>query len=112
MRTRLALISCGMLVVALAQGCSGAHVGRPARLDQASALALAVDLANAECAKLYSAKPFNSESFAIVFLGDRWHWGEIDPAGPRGYSGTVSFDAFGEERRVQIVLQVDKPEYR
>ena len=104
---RALILGCMVLMTALAAGC-GARIRDSAPLDEASALALAVDLANAECEQQYSARPFDVSSYRIVFLGDRWHWGEIDPAGPGGFSGTASFDAFGEARRVQVVFHMDQ----
>jgi len=68
---------------------------------------LAVTLANRECLAEYSTAPFDSASFPIEFLAGRWQWGHRDPAGIRGYSAAVSFDAFGDDPRVKVFFHED-----
>jgi hypothetical protein len=96
------------LVIALGFGChTSTHKSGGHDLTASEALALAVELANQECSARYSAEPFTSESYKILFEDGRWHWGALDPGGDGGYSAVVSFNARGEDPRVEIFLSTD-----
>ena len=97
-----------ILVVVLGLGCqaSSRQTVDP-ELTASEALALAVDLANKECGARYSATPFTSESYEIFFEDGSWHWGALDLAGDGGYSVVVSFNARGEDQRVEVFLSTD-----
>jgi hypothetical protein len=104
----------GRVAVALALaailfwGCAATARHHPVRLTEQDALTLAVSLANQECRTQYDAAPFGAGTYPVRFSDGRWHWGQIDPGGPGGFSGTVSFDAYGEDRRVQVRFHTDE----
>jgi hypothetical protein len=76
-------------------------------ISKQEALALAVTIANKECMERFSTSPFDSTSYPIEFKHGRWQWGAIDLAGANGYSGIVSFDAYGNNQRVEVFLSTD-----
>jgi hypothetical protein len=78
-------------------------------LSRSDALALAVSLANEECARKYETAPFDVSSYPIEYLDDRWQWGAVDPHGVHGYSALVSFDGRGGSRSVEVFFSTDVP---
>jgi hypothetical protein len=96
------------LAAALFLGCAATGLHRPARLTESDALALAVSLANQECKAQYDAAPFRADTYPVRFADGRWHWGQVDPGGPGGFSGTVSFDAYGKDPRVLVRFHTDE----
>jgi hypothetical protein len=101
---RLAALTLVALVLA---GCSQALRGPGDLLGEQEALALAVSLANDACETRYHRSPFGADTYAIMFEEGRWTWGRLDPAGPGGYSATVSFDSRGGERDVEVYFSSD-----
>jgi hypothetical protein len=78
-------------------------------LSEDDALALAVSIANEECFKRYSERPFNEESYMIKFEEGRWRWGRLDLSGEHGYSAIVSFDSNGKNKTVEVYYSTDLP---
>jgi hypothetical protein len=95
------------LIALTLMGCAGSHRGHGDALGEQEALALAVSLANDACQTRYHRAPFEAGTYSIDFADGRWRWGRLDPAGPRGYSATVSFDAQGGDRQVEVYLSTD-----
>lgn len=97
-----------LVLAVMGAGCGSSirDQARP-RLSQSAALLHAVTLANDECMARYSVAPFDTSSYAINFRGGRWHWGYLDPKGKIGFSAVVSFDAYGEDPIVEVVLSTD-----
>jgi hypothetical protein len=90
-------------------GCAGSSSDSDkGALSQSQALQLAVELANEECQAQFAAAPFDTASYSIRFVNDRWWWGGLDLAGPGGLSASVSFDAAGGDRRVEAYLSTDQ----
>lgn len=77
------------------------------KLTQAQAADLAATLANAECNRYYKKQPFKPDSFPAALTAGRWQWGRLDPKGSGGFSAEVSFDARGQNRKVQIFMSND-----
>ncbi|MCB9514361.1 MAG: hypothetical protein R3C71_11610 [Candidatus Krumholzibacteriia bacterium] len=100
------LAALALIALSLA-GCSRALRGGGDVLGEQEALALAVGLANEACEARYQRSPFAADNYGILFAEGRWRWGRLDPAGPRGYSATVSFDARGEAREVEVFFSHD-----
>ena len=107
----LRLVSAGAVLVAslfLFAGCTGVRQGsHPQGLSRQQALQLAVSLANQECQAKFSTAPFDTATSRIHFVDGRWSWGGLDLAGPAGLSADVSFDAHGDDRRVEAYLSAD-----
>lgn len=104
---------CGLLVsiicARLTLGCGGTYDGHAqSPISQSQALELAVTMANEECMSKFSVAPFDSSSSSIEFKSDRWHWGGLDLAGHGGISASASFDAQGNDRRVEVYLSTDR----
>jgi hypothetical protein len=98
-----------IMVIAGLLGCAGTGRQNPrSPLSKSRALELAVALANEKCLAQFKHAPFDTTSYAIIFREDRWCWGSLDLAGYRGYSANVTFDAWGENRRVEVYLSTDQ----
>ena len=102
---------CGLVafIILVALGCGGTKDRNvTAVLSQPEALKLAVSLANEDCLSKFSMAPFDSTSSTIEFKDGRWSWGGLDLAGHAGLSASVSFDAHGNDRRVEVYLSTDR----
>ncbi len=98
-----------IIALAVCIGCHGAGpkvVEKP--LSKSEALELAVKLANEKSMAMFSAAPFDSTSYEVLFKEGRWIWGNLDPAGIDGYSARVTFDAYGINRTVEVYLSTDR----
>lgn len=94
---------------ALVLGCGGTQDGGTERpISESQALELAIEIANEECMSKFSTAPFDRSSSRIVFKDGRWLWGGLDLAGPAGLSASVSFDAYGANRHVEVFLSTDR----
>ena len=99
-----------VLVVGCFLGCqSGFRDSTAPQLTEYDALFLAVKLANEECSKQFSVKPFDESSFSVSFKNGKWHWGELDLSGVNGFSGVVTFDPWGKHPSVEVFLSTDLP---
>jgi hypothetical protein len=78
------------------------------QLNQTSALVLAVTLANDRCSELYGVRPFDHDSYEILWSDGKWRWGGLDVYGAQGYSAFVTFDRRGEDRSVEVFYSTDK----
>jgi hypothetical protein len=77
-------------------------------LSAKGASARAAELANEACKRRFGVRPFRPENWAIAQGSDgRWTWGQVDPAGPGGYSAFVSFEPDGGAPRVDVYLATD-----
>jgi len=68
---------------------------------------LAAKLANEECERLYSKRPFKATQHKAVLEGDSYRWGRLDPGGPGGLSAVVTFRADGSQPDVKVYLSTD-----
>jgi len=77
-------------------------------LDHLRAAELAAHLANDECDRLYGERPFDSDSYPVLFTMDRYEWGRLDPRGINGFSSTVSFTPQGSDPNVRVYWSSDQ----
>ena len=104
-------------VVVGAMGCSGrSSINQGSRatpmqlarvLSSSAAAELAAKLANEECERLYSKRPFKATQHKAVLEGDSYRWGRLDPGGPGGLSAVVTFRADGSQPDVKVYLSTD-----
>ena len=94
---RFARFAAAIGVTVWAAGCAS-----PRALTSVSAGVLAARLANERCQKAYGARPFAPEDFEAVNAGGRWHWGGDEGGLIDGYAADVSFDAGGNDPRVEV----------
>jgi hypothetical protein len=98
-----------VICAALHLGCGGTHDGHAnSSISESQALQIAVAAANEECMSRFSIAPFDSSSSSIEFRNGRWFWGGLDVAADAGLSASVSFDAQGNDRRVEVYLSTDQ----
>lgn len=77
-------------------------------LTKEQAAILASKIANGKFQKDFGFSPFKPESYTALFIGSKWHWGEISPAGVNGCSAAVTFDKDGSNEDVKIAYFIDK----
>jgi tetratricopeptide (TPR) repeat protein len=77
-------------------------------LDAHRAAVWAACLANDECQDQWDRRPFSPDSFACEKAQGKWHWGQMDPAGVRGFSAIVSFEADGSKPSVEVFFSSDR----
>ena len=111
------VLPCCLLTVAIGQaGCSRPstkqanssttqHVARV--LSPSVAAELAARLANDECERRYTKRPFMAQQHAAVLKDDVYRWGRLDPGGPSGLSAVVTFRADGSQPDVQVYFSTD-----
>ena len=69
---------------------------------------LASELANDKCHAVFGVSPFTPESYKAQLMGERWHWGKIEPPGIHSYSAEVLFNVDGSDQKVRVVFHTDK----
>ena len=77
-------------------------------LTQEQAAILASKIANDKFQKDFGYSPFKPDSYKAELVDNRWHWGEIKPAGINGCSAEVTFDRDGSDENVKIAFFIDK----
>lgn len=107
MRTIVQTIVMVLLAFSLVAASEADKAGKKV-LSKDDALALAVELANAECEESFGERPFDLKSFEVVKDGGRWRWGELDVHGENGYSARVSFNLKGAKDSVEVYLSTDR----
>jgi hypothetical protein len=78
------------------------------RFSAEQAADLAAKLANDECERRYERRPFSPSDYPVEFVGDRFTWGRLDPAGEGGFSAEVSFGPSGGDGEVKCYFSSDK----
>ena len=77
-------------------------------LSPGEAARLAARLANEESARRYHRQPFQAGQNAAV-LRDGWYsWGGLNEGARSGFSALVSFDARGQDARVEVFFSSDE----
>ena len=84
----------------------------PFKLTPTEATALATRLANEECHRLYSKRPFKQDWSQAVLRNDKYQWGGLDVGGPGGFSAFVTFGVKGELPFVEVYYSGDTLEWR
>jgi len=69
--------------------------------------ALAAQLANDECERLYNRRPFTSDSYPVRVTQDGYEWGQLDPAGYHGISAHVKLPRNLKDPEVTVYFSVD-----
>ena len=114
--TRLALPCCIITIAICQVGCSrpstkqasSSATPRVARVLSPNVAAdLAAKLANDECERRYTKRPFTAQQHAAVLKDDVYRWGRLDPGGPSGLSAVVTFRADGSQPDVQVYFSTD-----
>ena len=77
------------------------------RLDAQRAAVWAASLANDRCQEQWRRRPFLPDSYVCNRDGGRWHWGQMDPAGIKGFSTIVSFETDGSKPSVEVFFSSD-----
>lgn len=77
-------------------------------LTQEQAAILASILANKKFQKDFGMSPFTPESYAPELVENKWHWGQISPAGINGCSAQVTFNKDGSNENVKVAFHTDR----
>jgi hypothetical protein len=114
--TKIVWTCCIITVVICQAGCSrpstkqanSSATQQVARvLSPSVAAELAAKLANDECERHYTKRPFTAQQHAAVLKDEVYRWGRLDPGGPSGLSAVVTFRADGSQPDVQVYLSTD-----
>jgi hypothetical protein len=76
-------------------------------LSTREAAELAARLANDECARRYSRRPFAPEQHPAVLKPGVYEWGGLDVGGPGGFSAFVRFAPDGSNPQVEVYFSSD-----